>query len=141
MSESDVKKTILDFCASYQYSNLITIAPDGTPRGRMMAHLPLQDDMIIWYATGSESRKLEEIEKNPAASVFYYRPTDHSSVSALGTAEVVKDDATRKQMWQDAWSVFWKDGPTDPGYCLIKITPKKMEYLDYPNHKLETLDL
>ena len=51
MSDANVKKTILDFCASYQYSNLITLAADGTPRGRMMAHLPLKDDMIIWYAT------------------------------------------------------------------------------------------
>ncbi|MBW1839420.1 MAG: pyridoxamine 5'-phosphate oxidase family protein [Deltaproteobacteria bacterium] len=97
--------------------------------------------MIIWYATGTQSRKVVEIEKNGAASVFYYRPTDHSSVSAMGKAEIVKDDETRKKMWQDAWSAFWKEGPSDPGYCLIKVTPKKMEYLDYPNHKLETLDL
>ena len=141
MSNGDLKKTILDFCASYQYSNLITISEDGTPRGRMMAHLPLQDDMVIWYATGSQSRKVSEIEKNPSASVFYYRPTDHSSVSALGKAEVVRDDETRKKMWQEAWSAFWKEGPTDPGYCLIKVTPTKMEYLDYPNHKQETLNL
>ena len=141
MSNGDLKKIILDFAASYQYSNLITMAGDGTPRGRMMAHLPLKDDMIIWYATGTQSRKVVEIDKNGAASVFYYRPTDHSSVSAMGKAEVVKDDETRKKMWQDAWSAFWKEGPSDPGYCLIKVTPKKMEYLDYPNHKQETLDL
>jgi len=141
MSNGDLKKTILDFAASYQYSNLITMAEDGTPRGRMMAHLPLKDDMIIWYATGTQSRKVVEIEKNGAASVFYYCPTDHSSVSAMGKAEIVKDDETRKKMWQDAWSAFWKEGPSDSGYCLIKVTPKNMEYLDYPNHKLETLDL
>ena len=141
MSNGDLKKTILDFVGSYQYSNLITIAEDGTPRGRMMAHLPLKDDMVIWYATASQSRKIAEIEKNSAVSVFFYRPTDHSGVSAMGRAEIVKDDAARKKMWQDAWSAYWEDGPTDPGYCLIKITPRKMEYLDYPNHKQETLEL
>ena len=141
MSNGDLKKTILEFAASYQYSNLITMAEDGTPRGRMMANLPLKDDMIIWYATGIQSRKVVEIEKNGAASVFYYRPTDHSSVSAMGKAEIVKDDETRKKMWQDKWSAFWKEGPADPNYCLVKVTPKKMEYLDYPNHKLETLEL
>jgi general stress protein 26 len=141
MSNGDLKKTILDFIASYQYSNLITTAEDGTPRGRMMAQLPVKDDMVIWYATGSQSRKVTEIEKNPTASVFFYRPTDHSSVSALGKAEIVKDDATKKEMWQDAWSAYWKEGPSDPGYGLIKITPQKMEYLDYPNHKQETLEL
>ena len=141
MSNGDLKKTIIDFVGSYQYSNLITVTEDGTPRGRMMAHLPLKDDMVIWYATGNQSRKVAEIEKNPAASVFFYRPTDHSGVSALGKAEIVRDDETRKKYWQDKWNVFWKEGPTDPGYCLIKITPQKMEYLDYPNHKQETLEL
>jgi len=141
MSNGDLKKTILDFVGSYQYSNLITIAGDGTPRGRMMAHLPLKNDMVIWYATGSQSRKIAEIENNPAVSVFFYRPTDHSGVSAMGRAEIVKDDETRKKMWQDAWSAYWKEGPTDPGYCLIKIIPKKIEYLDYPNHTQETLQL
>ena len=141
MSNGDLKKTILDFIGSYEYSNLITLAEDGTPRGRMMAHLPVKDDMVIWYATGSQSRKVVEIEKNSAASVFFYRPTDHSSVSALGNAEIVKNDETRKKMWQDAWSVYWKEGPSDPAYCLIKIVPQKMEYLDYPNHKQEDMVL
>jgi len=141
MSKADIKKIIIDFVGSYQYSNLITISEDGTPRGRMMAHLPLKDDMIIWYATGSQSRKVAEIKKNPATSVFFYRPTDHSGVSALGKAEIINDDETRKKYWQDEWSAFWKEGPNDPNYCLIKVTPKKIEYLDYPNHKQETLEL
>ena len=138
---NDLKKTIINFVAGYPFANLITIGNDGTPRGRMMANLPLKDDMVIWYATGTQSRKVAEIETNPAVSVFYYRPTDHSSVSAMGRAQIVRDDETRKKMWQDAWSAYWKDGYRDPGYCLIKITPKKLEYLDYPSHKQETLQL
>jgi len=141
MSNGDLKKTILDFMGSYQYSNLITIAEDGTPKGRMMAHLPVKDDMIIWYATGTQSRKVVEIDKNHAASVFFYRPTDHSGVSAIGKAEIVRDDETRKKMWQDKWSAFWSEGATDSRYCLVKVTPEKIEYLDYPNHKQETLEL
>jgi general stress protein 26 len=132
----ELKKAIIDFIAGYPYANLITMGQDGTPRGRIMANLPIGEDMIIWYATGAQSRKVAEIQKNPAVSVFYYRPSDHSSVSAMGTAAIVKDDQTRKKMWQDAWSAY-----CDPAYCLIKITPKKIEYLDYPKHKQETLDL
>jgi len=137
----ELKKAIIDFIAGYPYANLITMGQDGTPRGRIMANLPIGEDMIIWYATGAQSRKVAEIQKNPAVSVFYYRPSDHSSVSAMGTAAIVKDDQTRKKMWQDAWSAYWKEGYRDPAYCLIKITHKKIEYLDYPKHKQETLDL
>jgi general stress protein 26 len=44
-------------------------------------------------------------------------------------------------MWQDKWSAFWSEGATDSRYCLVKVTPEKIEYLDYPNHKQETLEL
>jgi general stress protein 26 len=140
MAGEELKKTILEFVKSYEYSNLITVSEDNIPKGRMMAHLPLGEDFVFWFATGVQSTKVTEIKKNPSASVFVYRPKDHSSVSALGEAEVVTDDETRKKFWQDAWKAFWS-GPSDPNYVLVKVVPKKIDYLDYPQHKLETLDL
>ena len=141
MSIVDLKKTILDFVGSYQSSNLITITENGTPRGRMMTHLPVGDDLVFWYGTRDQSRKVVEIEKNPAVSVFIFRPSDQSCISAQGKAEIIRDDEIRKKYWQDKWSAYWKKGPTDPNYCLIKVIPQKIEYLDYPNHKQETLEL
>ena len=73
--------------------------------------------------------------------MFFYRPTDHSSVSALGKAEIVTDDATRKQYWKDKWTAYWKTGPTDPAYVLIRIVPKKVVLLDYATHKQEAIEL
>jgi len=130
MAKKDLKNDIRDFMKRYRYSKLITMVPDGTPHGRMMTHLPPGDDMVIWYATGRQSNKVREIKKNPNVSVFIDHPTDHMSVSILGKAEIVTDTRRRKKYWQDAWSFFWPDGPNDPDYCLIKITPNKIEYLD-----------
>jgi general stress protein 26 len=59
----------------------------------------------------------------------------------MGKAEIIQDDETRKKYWLDTYDRHWKEGPTDPRYCLIKVTPKRIEYLDYPNYKLEKLDL
>ena len=34
------------------------------------------------------------------------------------------------RFWQEVFGFFFPGGPTDPDYCLLKITPKKVEYLD-----------
>ncbi len=141
MSQEELKNKIIAFAKTYAYSNLITIDDSGLPKGRMMENLPLEDDLVFWFATGAQSNKLQEIKDNPKASVFLYRPEDHSSISALGRAEIVTDDNTRKDKWKDKWSAFWEGGPTDPAYRLIKIVPEKIVYLDFPNHAQEVLEL
>lgn len=141
MAQEEPKKKIVEFVKTYNYSNLITIDENGIPKGRMMENLPLKEDLVFWFATGAQSNKLKEIKKNSKASVFVYRPADHSSVSALGKAEIVTDDAIRKQYWKEKWSAYWKTGPTDPAYVLIKIVPQKVVYLDYSAHKQEVVEL
>lgn len=141
MSKEAVKNTIVQFAKTYEYSNLITIDEFGFPKGRMMENLPLGPDLVFWFATGIQSNKIREIRNNPKASVFLYRPGDHSSISVMGNAEVVTSDTIRAEKWKEKWTAYWKQGPTDPNYALIKVVPKKIIYLDFPTHKQEVLEL
>lgn len=140
MSQEALKEKMIAFSETYEYSNLLTIDASGSPKGRMMENLPVGNDLVFWFATGIESTKVQEIKDNPSAGVFLYRPSDHSSVSISGKAEIVTDDATRKEKWKEKWSAYWK-GPTDPAYALIKIVPSKAVLLDFPNHQQEVLEL
>ncbi len=141
MEQAALRQTIVDFFKSYEYSNLITIDESECPKGRMMENLPFGDDLVCWFATGAQSSKVQEIKNNSAASVFLYRPEDHSSISLQGEAQVVTDDAVRKEKWNDKWAAYWPAGPADEQYALIKIVPKKVVYLDWPNHSQDVLDL
>ena len=47
-----------------------------------------------------------------------------------GKAEIVTDARLLKKFWQEPFGFFFAGGPSDPDYCLLKITPKKIEYLD-----------
>ncbi len=40
MAQEELKKTIVEFAKTYEYSNLITIDGSGFPKGRMMENLP-----------------------------------------------------------------------------------------------------
>lgn len=141
MSSSELRQVIQQFFKSYEYSNLITIDENGCPKGRMMENLPLGDDLVFWFATGAGSQKVAEVKKNSKASVFVYRPEDKSSINAIGEAEVVMSDTIRAEKWKEKWTAYWKQGPADPGYALIRVVPKKIMYLDWPSHKQEILEL
>ena len=141
MSPEELKKTILDFAASYPYSNLITIDSQGFPKSRMMENTVLDDDLIFYFATFASSDKVAEIKAQSRVNVFLYRPEDHSSISVTGEADIVTDDDVRKARWQDKWSGFWKEGPSDPEYALVRVAPKKVVYLDYAAHQKEVLEL
>jgi general stress protein 26 len=140
MTRDELRNKIVQFAKTYEYSNLITIDESGYPKGRMMENLPVGNDLVFWFATGAASNKVREIKKNSKASLFMYRPGDHSSISVIGTAEIETSNALRTQKWKDKWTAYWKQGPTDPAYTLIKVVPKKIVYLDFPTHSQEVLE-
>jgi len=130
MAKDDVKKKAAELIRSNRYSKLITFGTDGAPHGRIMTNLPLGNDMVIWFATGLSTNKIKDIKKNPTVSVFVDDPTNQKNASIIGKAEIVTDGKLRKKFWQEVFGFFFPGGPTDPDYCLLKITPKKVEYLD-----------
>ena len=125
MAQDELRKKIVEFFGTYQYSNLITIDENGIPKGRMMENLPLKEDLVFYFATGAQSNKLKEIKKNPSASVFVYRPADHSSINALGKAEIVTDDATRRRTGKTSGPHTGRPGPRTPLTCLSGSSRKK----------------
>ena len=146
MTEQTLKNSVVELINRNRYSKLITFGSDGAPHGRIMTNLPLGDDMVIWYATGLSTNKAKEIEKNPNVSVFVDDPDDQTNVSIIGRAEIVTDARLRKEYWQEPFGYFFPGGPVDPDYCLIKITPKKIEYLSpgplyHPNLKRKIVNL
>jgi general stress protein 26 len=69
-------------------------------------------------------------KKNPNVSVFVDDPNDQTNASIIGKAAIVTDNQLRKKYWQEPFGFFFPHGPSDPDYCLLKITPKKVEYLN-----------
>lgn len=130
MAKDDLKKKVVELINRNSYSKLITFGLDGAPRGRVMTNLPLGKDMVIWFATGLSTSKIKDIKKNPNVSVFVDDPNDQTNASIIGKAEIVTDDQLRIKFWQQPFDFFFPGGPSDPDYCLLKITPEKMEYLD-----------
>lgn len=111
------------------YCGLVTIDSNGQPQVRTMNPFPVKDDMVIWFATSRNSRKVGEIKANPKVAVYF---GDHNTpkgyVNISGKAEVIDDKELLQKMKRDYWKGIpnWQDI-----FVLIKILPEKMEVINY----------
>lgn len=101
----------------------------GEPRVRMVH--PTWEGETLWFATGTTSPKVRQIEANPVVDVqFQVAPPDFVHVLVRGRAEVVTDEAEKKRVWDVIdydLGQFWPGGPTDPNYTLVRVSPQRVE--------------
>jgi uncharacterized pyridoxamine 5'-phosphate oxidase family protein len=128
-SIDDVKKEVWGLFKSLQPVHLATI--DGnTPRVRPVTLIHFGKKM--WVTTGSGDAKIKQINENDKIEFCLLLGVGENSgyVRCLGRAEIVGDEATRRLIAENTpfFKTFWKD-TNDPGYALLRIHAKEVEYL------------
>ncbi len=83
----------------------------------------------------------QQFLKNPKASIYFFNKGrfKYEGVMLIGTMEVLRDDKTKREIWHIGDSVFYKQGVTDPDYCVLKFTATKGRY--YCDLKTESFDV
>jgi len=90
-----------------------------------MDPLPPEGEMTIWFATNPNTRKVEEIRRDPRVSVYYFDPQTLGYVTISGVAHLVDDPAEKARRWKDDWQAFYPNRPD--GYLLIEFTANWLE--------------
>lgn len=113
-------KNLLQQCTEVVLSS---ISPEGYPRACVISKIHTQGLGKIWFSTGTQSTKTVQFQKNPKASVCFWK--DGDSVTLLGTISVLTDRHTRERMWQDWFLDHFPGGIDDPDYCILAFSPQE----------------
>jgi general stress protein 26 len=112
-----------------KYCALVTLDSAGRPNVRTMNPFPPEDDMTVWIATNSRSRKASDIRHNPAVCLYY---ADHTRatgyVTISGKAYLVDDMNEKLKRKREYWSQAFPDWKY---LLLIKVVPEKIEVVNY----------
>lgn len=99
---------------------------DGYPVSRAMLaprkQLGLKE---FWFTTNTSSNKVACLRKDAQASIYFMDRRFFRAVSLVGTIEVLEDPASKEAIWQEGDTMYYKEGATDPDYCVLKFTAKK----------------
>jgi general stress protein 26 len=118
-----------ELIGSLTYCALITVDAAGQPQVRTMNPFPPEDDMSVWMATTTKSRKYAEIQQNPRVTLYYANHADATGyVSLSGKAELVDDMQEilkrKRAYWDNAF-------PGLKNLVLIHVIPERLEVVYY----------
>jgi general stress protein 26 len=116
------------------WCTVATVDRRGRPRTRILH--PIWEGATGWIATGRQSHKAKHLAANPYVSLSYWDP-QHKMIYADCRAEWDDSDASKRRIW-DLYkntppplgydpAMIWRDGPGDPGFGLLKLTPWRIE--------------
>jgi len=111
------------------YCALVTIDETGRPQVRTMNPFPPEEDMTVWFATNTRSRKVREMRRDPRVALYY---SDHANaigyVQVTGHAVLVDD----KQEILKRKRAYWDQAfPGLQNLVLIKVVPERLDVLSY----------
>src|SRR5512143_69690 len=111
------------------YCALITIDETGRPQVRTMNPFPPEDDMAVWFATNTRSRKVREMRRDPRVALYY---SDHAKaigyVQITGHAVLVDD---RQEILKRKRAYWDQAFPGLLNLVLVKVVPERLDVLNY----------
>jgi general stress protein 26 len=93
----------------------------------------------IYFTTNLSSMRVKQYTANPKACVYFFDKRFYRGVILRGTMKVLKDSRSKKMIWRDGDEVYYKEGVTDPDYCVLKFTAQDGRF--YSNFKSEDFEV
>ena len=78
----------------------------------------------FYFSTNTSSVRTGQYLKNPKASLYFYNRGRfrYEAIMLVGTMEVLQDAGIKEEIWQSGDTMYYKEGVTDPDYCVLKFT-------------------
>lgn len=135
------KQQIFQFISEQKTAFLASVDGQGYPVIRAMLAPRKIDGNDIYFSTNTSSNKVKQFTENNKACVYFYKrgKFKYQGVTLIGEVQICTDQQTKDMIWRFGDTLFYKQGKTDPDYCVLKFTCKKAEY--YCDFKIQTIDM
>ena len=131
VSETEKDQFFADVDAACKKAVWCAIATVDGDQPRVRIVHPTWDGEVLWFATGPQSPKAEQLRSNPHVDIqFQVAPPDFVHVMVRGKAELITDQDTKNHAWAAIdydLTQFGSSGPEDPNFMPVKIIPTRVE--------------
>lgn len=118
-----------------------SVDEDGFPNIKAMFTPRKIDGNCFYFSTNTSSMRSQQFMENPKASIYFYQRGrfKYEGIMLTGTMEVLQDDDIKREIWCTGDTMYYKQGVTDPDYCVLKFTAIKGRY--YCDLKTESFNM
>ena len=121
------RKHIIDFIKKQKVAFIASVNEEGFPTIKAM-FIPrkIQGD-CFYFTTNKSSMRSQQFMKNPKASIYFYKKRlfRYDGIMLIGTMEVLQGEEIKKEIWRTGDTLYYRQGVTDPDYCVLKFTAIK----------------
>ncbi|MFD1738000.1 pyridoxamine 5'-phosphate oxidase family protein [Bacillus salitolerans] len=127
--DQTVKQKINKLMDQHQVGTLATIR-DQKPFTRFMTFS--HEDLTLYTASDKHTHKVEDINQNPSVHILLGNKDisfDHSYMEIEAKAEITDEVSLKEKCWNNHLHE-WLEGPNDPNYVVLKLTPEKVRFFE-----------
>ena len=137
------RQHIIEFIQKQKTSFISSVDEDGFPNMTAMLAPHKIDGNFFYFTTNTSSMRSQQFMNNPKASIYFYNRGrfKYEGIMLTGTMEVLQDDDIKREIWRTGDTIYYKQGVTDPDYCVLKFTAiKGRHYCDLKTESFQVED-
>ncbi len=132
----DVEKTIGNMIDKQKVSFIGSIDSEGFPNVKAMLQPRKRVGVrTIYFSTNTSSMRVSQFKENNRACIYFCDARFFRGVMLKGTMKVLTDSESKEMIWLHGDTMYYKEGVTDPDYCVLKFTA--ISGRSYSNFKSE----
>lgn len=127
------KEQLFEFIKKQNASLVASVDEDGFPNMKAMFVPRKIEGNSFYFSTNTSAMRTQQFLKNPKASVYFYNKGRfrYEGVMFIGTMEVLEDEEIKKELWCPGDTRYYKEGVSDPDYCVLRFTAVKGRHYNY----------
>jgi len=118
---------------------LTSVDADGGLVSRPMAATEVEFDGDLWFFSEAAAPKVANVAANPQVNVAF--TGDSMWLSLKGQADIVRDEAKKKELWSSGVEAWFTDGPEDDAIVLIRVHADSAEYWESPGKAVTAISM
>ena len=131
LNAADAKARVLQMIEKNPFVSVATFGADVWPDVRVLLVAAKDGVDSIWFATGTESSKIVQIQKNPKAAIYGYEMETMTEFRLFGTIELLNDASSRRKIWRDDFIQHFPDGVDSPTMIVLRFNTDHGVYDNY----------
>lgn len=87
-----------------------------------------EGDNVFYFDSNNGSQRVAHWLVNPNACVYFFVKPNYCGVMLTGEMEIINDPEMKRLHWKPGMKMIYKDGVTDPDYCILRFTARSGRY-------------
>lgn len=119
----DVEKTVGRIVDNQKVAFISSVDADGFPNMKaMLAPRRREGIRIFYFTTNTSSMRVQQYLKSNRSCLYFCDRRFFRGVMLKGTMDVLTDCEHKELIWEEGDTMYYKEGVTDPDYCVLKFT-------------------